>query len=241
MNTALILSGGVGSRIRSDTPKQYISVAGRMIVTRCIEAVLQCKDIDALQIVADDAWQEAIKKEAAEAAGEKFLRVFRGFSEPGANRQLSIYHGLCDIASYEDPKSPEKAVVIVHDAARPGVSAQTLHAVISACQDMDGAMPALPMKDTVYESADGRRISKLLDRGKIYAGQAPEAFRLFPYLEANKALLPEKILTINGASEPAILAGMTVAMLPGDEANFKITTQEDLKRYIEAVTRMEKA
>ena len=97
----------------------------------------------------------------------------------------------------------------------------------------DGVMPVLPMKDTVYYSEDGSSVTELVDRSKIFAGQAPELFRLKAYFDANLALLPDKIMQINGASEPAFLAGMDIAMIAGDETNIKITTDSDLKKYIE--------
>jgi 2-C-methyl-D-erythritol 4-phosphate cytidylyltransferase len=83
----------------------------------------------------------------------------------------------------------------------------------------------------VYASVDGKTISELLDRKRIYAGQAPEAFRLGKYLSANEALLPDKILQIICSTEPAVMCGMDIAMIPGDENNFKITTAKDLERY----------
>ena len=122
--------------------------------------------------------------------------------------------------------------MIVRDAVRPLVSVETLEACINACSQHDGAMPVLPMTDTVYYSdTSGSRVERLLDRSRIYAGQAPEALRLGKYLEATERLLPEKILSINGSTEPAIMAGMDIAMIPGDKGNFKITTREDLENY----------
>lgn len=121
--------------------------------------------------------------------------------------------------------------MIIHDGARPVVTARLIAECIEACKGHEGAMPALPMKDTVYASRDGRKISALLDRGSIYAGQAPEVFKLGAYYEANRKLLPERILKINGSAEPAVLAGMDIAMIPGDENNFKITTRADLERF----------
>ena len=228
MNIVLLLSGGVGSRISSDVPKQYISVNGRMMITRCIEALLSCREVDALFIAAEPSWQSAIENEAARYAGRDFSERFKGFSEPGSTRQLSIYNGLkriCALSATDD-------TVILHDAARPLVTARTLSECIAACKEHDGAMPALPMKDTVYISDDGKGISALLDRKKVIAGQAPEAFRLGRYLAANEALMPDRILSINGASEPAVLAGMDIAVIPGDEGNYKITTDKDLDRYM---------
>ncbi len=218
----LLLSGGIGARVGGSLPKQYIEVNGRMIVSRCIGRVLECGSISGLWIVADESWQEAIAESVPER--ERIL----GFSAPGQNRALSILNGLRGIQNV----CPEDTIVIVHDAVRPLVRVETLEACINACSQHDGAMPVLPMTDTVYYSdTSGSRVERLLDRSRIYAGQAPEAFRLGKYLEATESLLPEKILSINGSTEPAILAGMDIAMIPGDKGNFKITTREDLEHY----------
>ena len=218
----LLLSGGIGARVGGSLPKQYIEVNGRMIVSRCIGRVWECGSISGLWIVADESWQEAIAESVPER--ERIL----GFSAPGQNRALSILNGLRGIRNV----CPEDTIVIVHDAVRPLVSVETLEACINACSQHDGAMPVLPMTDTVYYSdTSGSRVERLLDRSRIYAGQAPEAFRLGKYLEATERLLPEKILSINGSTEPAILAGMDIAMIPGDKGNFKITTREDLEHY----------
>lgn len=96
---------------------------------------------------------------------------------------------------------------------------------------MTASSPVLPMKDTVYCSEDGRSITSLLDRSTVFAGQAPEVFLLGRYLQASRRLLPDAILRINGSTEPAIMGGMDIAMIPGDEGNFKITTREDLERF----------
>ena len=223
---ALILSGGVGSRMGGSLPKQYIEVNGRMIVSRCIDRILECGRISGHWIAAEKSWQEAIAESVPERG-----RIL-GFSEPGQNRALSILGGLQGIQKH----CPADTVVLVHDAVRPLVSRAVLEACIEACRTHDGAMPVLPMTDTVYYSdASGSCVEQLLDRSRIYAGQAPEAFRLGKYLEATESLLPEKILSINGSTEPAILAGMDIAMIPGDKGNFKITTREDLEQYCRIV------
>ena len=100
-----------------------------------------------------------------------------------------------------------------------------------AMEGHDGVLFVLPMKDTVYFSEEGKKIDSLLNRSQIFAGQAPEVFHLGRYYKANVALLPEKILSINGSTEPAILAGMDIVMISGDEGNFKITTKADLERF----------
>ena len=91
------------------------------------------------------------------------------------------------------------------------------------------------MKDTVYYSENGTTVDKLLDRSCIFAGQAPELYRLKKYLEANEKLLPDDILKINGSTEPAVMAGLNVAMIPGDENNYKVTTKKDMDRFIQDI------
>lgn len=221
MKIAMILSGGVGARIGSDIPKQYISVRGKMVITHCLQVFGDHSGIDAIQIVAQEQWHDKIYKQMPENVLEKF----KGFSAPGANRQWSIFHGLQDILRYAERSD----IVIIHDAVRPLVSEAMLSACMEACKEHEGVMPVLPMKDTVY-LGDGSRVASLLDRGSVYAGQAPEAFLFGKYYEANVRLMPEQIDRINGSTEPAVMAGMDVAMIPGDEGNFKITTRTDLDR-----------
>ncbi len=224
MNIALVLSGGKGLRMGGDTPKQYMEAAGRPVLFYCIDRLASHKEIDGIQIVAEARWQDRIRRLLAETdTGRKF----RGFSAPGPNRQMSVYNGLKDIRCY----AGESDNVFIHDAARPLLSGRMISECLKAAKSHEGVIPVLPMKDTVYVSKDGRRISSLLDRSRIFAGQAPEVFRLGVYYEANERLMPERILKINGSTEPAVMAGMDIVMIPGDENNFKITTKEDLEIF----------
>lgn len=224
MNIALILSGGTGVRLGTDIPKQYLEVEGKPVLTYCMETLFGQKEIDAVQIVAEPVWQADISKWMARIPGRE---KFSGFSLPGKNRQLSILHGLEDIRRY----GAESDYVLIHDAARPLLSGEMVTECFRAGLEHEGAIPVLPMKDTVYCSTNGKTISSLLDRGTVFAGQAPEVFLLGKYYEANRRLLPDDILRINGSTEPAIMAGMDIAMIPGDEGNFKITTPQDLERF----------
>lgn len=233
MTVALILSGGNGIRFGSDLPKQYVEVNGRPVISYCIEQLLCHQDIDYIQIVAAKQWHNIILNwiDRYDCPQTNKKRKFHGFSLPGENRQLSIYYGLTDILSF----AQELDTVLIHDAARPLLSEKLITDCLRAVQKHDGVLPVLPMKDTIYESTNGKTISTLLNREKVYAGQAPEAFRLGLYYNANKELFPDKILRINGSTEPAVLAGMDIAMIPGEETNFKITTKADLDRFLKIV------
>ncbi len=233
MNIALVLSGGTGTRVGGDIPKQYIKVKDRMLIAFCLGMFAQHKRIDAVWIVTAPEWQQSIVDECDRLAiGND---VIKGFSLPGDTRQLSILNGLRDISSYvasSDKADIADTVVMIHDAARPNLTAEYVDKCLDALEVYDGVMPVLPMKDTVYYSENGKSVDRLLDRSCIYAGQAPEVYRLDKYLAANESLLPDEIYKINGSTEPAVLAGLKVAMIPGDENNYKITTQKDLERFV---------
>lgn len=229
MVIALVLAGGSGTRMGLNIPKQYIKVNGKMIIAYCLGTLLAHENIDAVQIVAAEKRRKEILDDLGACIGHD--NKFRGFSAPGRTRQLSILNGLEDIKNY----ASNSDYIMICDAARPLVSPSLIADCINAVKNHDGAIPVLPMKDTVYFSENGTRISSLLDRGKIYAGQAPEIFIFGKYYEANKSLLPGDILKINGSTEPAIMAGMDIAMILGDEGNFKITTRADLERFRETV------
>lgn len=220
MAIAIILSGGTGLRASTDIPKQYIEVNNTPVIADSIGVFERHEDISKYVIVASDEWTDYITK----FTGDKFI----GFAPAGKTRQLSILNGLkalSNIASDDD-------TIIIHDAARPFVSAETINALVKACKTHDGAMPALPVKDTMY-IRKGDKVHSLIDRDTIISGQAPEAFLYKKYFNANEVLLPEKILSIKGSTEPAFMAGMDVAVIDGDENNFKITTKQDLVRYIQ--------
>ena len=234
MNHAIFLAGGTGTRTESDVPKQYVRAGGYMMATYAIKPLLECKHIDDVYVVAGDDWTKEIVADA-EKVGLNVKKI-KGFAMPGVNRQASILSGMTailrDVSKKENIEDvSDKDTVLVHDAARPFLDVKLVNDCYGAISGHDGVMPVIPMKDTVYLSENGKTVSKLLDRQKVYAGQAPELFKYKKYYEANVILLPDKIFSINGATEPAIIAGMDIAMIHGNEANFKVTTASDLDRF----------
>lgn len=241
MNIAILLSGGTGSRVGGALPKQYIKVHGRPVISYAMEALLRAPQVDALWVVAEERWQEDIRQEChrlwenTEANAQKLM----GFSMPGENRQLSIYNAMKDIGARFGEQIDEGTLVVIHDAARPKLTQELLEHLLAPFEEagsmpersmVDGVMPVLPMKDTVY-LCEGNQVASLLNRSQVYAGQAPEAFRFLKYQRAIEQLLPDAIRSINGSTEPAIMSGMRVITIPGDEGNYKITTPADLERF----------
>lgn len=222
-NIGILLSGGVGSRFGGSRPKQYLETGGRPVIAWSAAAFDCHPAVGGLVITAASEWRGYISEKVRT---DKPLL----FADPGATRQLSILSAL----HVAEARWGRDVAVIVHDAARPFVSQQ----LITACADgiaegFDGVLPVLPVKDTIYQSADGVNISGLLPRAELFAGQAPESFRLGRYLDAHKRLGHERLLKVNGSTEVAHLDGMRMKLTQGDERNFKITTPADFLRFEE--------
>jgi len=224
MNAAIILSGGVGSRLGTQIPKQYIEVGGRPIIDYCVSTFLNVSNIDIIIIVAAKQWQEFINNLVIKHASQKTIVL----AEAGQTRQLSIFNGLRKI---DEIKPDGVDIVIIHDAARPMVSKELITKCLKTCESADGVLPVIPVKDTIYQSFDGKTISKLLDRSTLYAGQAPEAFKFKKYLSTHRLATKESLMATNGSSEIAFNSGMKISIIEGDIRNFKITDTEDLEKF----------
>ncbi len=222
---AILLSGGTGSRLGADTPKQYLRVNDKMIIEYSLATLLDCCTVEKVVIVADPKWHEEIRSVIQE---QKNAHKFAGFALPGETRQYSIYNGLLALKG----KISEDDTVLIHDAARPCLKEALILEMQRSLADNDGVLPVLPMKDTVYRIDASGKIDALLERERVVAGQAPELFKYGKYLAANEKMITDgRIWSINGSTEPAFLAGMNIVTVPGDEGNFKITTRADLERF----------
>ena len=223
MNTAIILAGGVGSRMGVDRPKQFLMVQDKPIISYCLDIFQNHDDIDSFVVVVSEQWQDFVEEYAAKYGVTKI----KGYAPAGKSRQHSIYNGLKCI----DENVPDTDIVIVHDAARPLVSDQIISDCIKGATDYDGAMPVISVKDTVYQSKDGEEIGCLLKRSELFAGQAPESFKFRKYFDIHNQVTDEEIGATAGSSEIAYRHGMEIRMVKGSERNLKITTIEDLETF----------
>ena len=223
MNTAIILAGGVGSRMGVDRPKQFLMVQDKPIISYCLDIFQNHDEIDSVVVVVSEQWQDFVEEYAAKYGVTKI----KGYAPAGKSRQHSIYNGLKCI----DKNVPDTDIVIVHDAARPLVSDQIISDCIKGATDYDGAMPVISVKDTVYQSKDGEEIGCLLKRSELFAGQAPESFKFRKYFDIHNQVTDEEIGATAGSSEIAYRHGMEIRMVKGSERNLKITTIEDLETF----------
>ena len=131
----------------------------------------------------------------------------------------------------EDNGVDDDAIVIVHDAARPGVTDGIIEGCIDNLENYDCAMPVLPVKDTVYLSKDHKTIASLLKRDELVAGQAPESVRLGQYYGIISSKTDEELMSISGTSAVIYESGLKVGLFEGSEKNYKITTTADLEKF----------
>lgn len=215
MNAGLILAGGMGTRVKGyNTPKQYIEVGGKMVISYALQTFEKCPGLDILCIVADNGWHSLIGNYV--------------FAEPGVSRQHSIYNGLKVLEEY----APQW--VVIHDAARPCVTVDDVSCLMKTALAYDGATPTLPVNETIYYSFNGKTIASTLARDQIFVGQTPECYDFKKYLAAHE-LFYEMFAEFRGSSTIAVKAGMKIARAEGNPGNFKITNNADLQRFREII------
>ena len=223
MNTAIILAGGVGSRMGVDMPKQYLLVNDKPIISYCLDVFQNHSEIDKIVIVVSDEYKDYVKELVEKYSVTKVC----GYAPAGATRQHSIYNGL----KSADKNANNTDICIIHDAARPLVSDEIISDCIKGATEKDGAMPIIPVKDTIYQSKNGITIDNLLNRSELFAGQAPESFKFKKYFDIHNNVDDEEIGKTAGSSEIAYRHGMEISLVKGSERNFKITTIEDLETF----------
>jgi 2-C-methyl-D-erythritol 4-phosphate cytidylyltransferase len=224
MNFAIVLSGGVGTRMGLSIPKQYVEVNKRPVIEYCLATLLHHEMIDSLIIGVAEEWLDYVKASVLRLNTK--VPVF--YALPGETRQGSIINAL---RVAKENGAADNDIVLIHDAARPLLSSKLISDCLNACENADAVLPVIPVKDTTYLSKDGSHIDSLLERKTLWNGQAPEAFKFGSYYKANIDLSEEELNRITGSTEVSYRAGLNCILIPGDTNNFKITTPEDLSNF----------
>jgi 2-C-methyl-D-erythritol 4-phosphate cytidylyltransferase len=211
---AVLAAAGRGERLGEDRPKAFAKLGGRPLLAESLERLEASGWIDAIVIVAPSGWEEPAILLAEELACSKVVACVAG----GATRAESVRAGAAQV-------DEDAAVIVVHDAARPALPEEVLERVLTALNEgWDGAVPALPLADTIKRVRDGQ-VVETLPREELAAAQTPQAF-LAPVLR--EALAGD----LTGATDCAALVearGGRVTTVPGDLRLLKVTDAADLE------------
>ncbi|MFT5370342.1 MAG: 2-C-methyl-D-erythritol 4-phosphate cytidylyltransferase, partial [Candidatus Latescibacterota bacterium] len=213
MNYAIVLAAGSGKRMGTQTPKQFLALAGKPVLAWTLDAFEKANCVDAVVLVTA-ADQVMVCRELFVSG--KVVDVVAG----GAERQDSVARGLAAVPELAD-------VVAVHDGARAFVTPEDIDAVVRAAQTHGAAVLGTPVTDTI-KRVDGDRVVETLDRSVLRGVQTPQAFRADVIRQAHDEAKKTGYL---GTDDTALVEqmGAPVVVVQGRADNVKITTPDDLE------------
>lgn len=210
-----MLAAGLGQRVGSERPKAFLGLRGRPLLLRAAESAAACPEVAAV-VVAVPAGLEA-DAGALLAHMDIPLSVVAG----GVDRQGSVRRALAAV-----PEGVNR--VVCHDAARPFATPALFSAVLGALARAEGAVPVLPIPDTVKRVRDGY-VAGTIAREDLGVAQTPQAF-VAPALRTAHERSADQGRGFTDDSALMEWAGYRIRTVPGEGDNFKITTAEDLAR-----------
>lgn len=212
---AVLVAAGRGERLGEDRPKAFVRLGDLPLLAEPLRRLDACEWIDAVVIVAPPEWEEPAILLAEEVGASKACACVAG----GATRTDSVRAGVAEVPE-------DAAAILVHDAARPLLPDDLVQRLLEALAGgADGAVPTLPVTDTIKRVSDGV-VAETLERGELAAVQTPQAF-VAPVLR--RALARAGAEGTDCASLVEAAGGRVVAVA-GDERLLKVTTRADLER-----------
>lgn len=205
----VLLAAGLGTRMGGKTPKAFVKLGGLPLYQHSLDVFKSMKEVRQIVLVVPKGTRGLALSEAGIA----------GRVEGGARRQDSVRNGLGAV----DPASD---VVLIHDAARPFVTPELVRRVIQGAMEHGGAIPGVPVRDTLKRMDSAGHIGATMDRNGLWAAQTPQGFKS-GVLEAAYA----SGHGLEDATDDAQIverAGGRVAIVDGNPENFKITSKSDL-------------
>ena len=230
-NIAVILAGGIGSRVGGETPKQLLPLAdGRSILEHSIDAFELAPDIDEIAVVMHPEHISFLQKLCQTNRWQKLTKIIPGGAERWESSYKAIKTYAAESSNLQIFKSSNDAVsLLLHDAARPYVSQRIIAEVCQALQEHEAVTVAVPSTDTIYIT-DRNRLTSMPSRDTVWRAQTPQAFHLETIAEAFERALREG--NIAATDDVGIvyryMPETPVFIVPGEEQNRKITYKEDL-------------
>lgn len=224
-NIAIIFAGGVGSRMGSEIPKQFLQVYGKEIIIHTLEKFQYNDNVDLIYVGCVEEYIHDFEQMVQKYHITKI--PVDGIIPGGTSGQDTIYKALK--RARED--NPGNSICLIHDGVRPLITDDLINKCIKSVQEYGSAVTVTKAFETPIISEDGKEVSEVLPRKFVYTAQAPQSFRLDDILTAH-----EKIrATEEGYDNPRIVdscslmkeCGNTVHIVEGNRGNIKVTTLDD--------------
>lgn len=223
MNVAIVIAGGIGSRMHAEIPKQFILVNDKPIIIYTLEAFQRHPEIDAIEVVCIDGWHDYLQEQA-----NKFhISKLRWITSGGTNGQGSARNGLLRLEAFLKAED----IVIIHDAIRPIIPQIILTDMLDVCRKHGNACASLPCHETLIRTEDQRCGSESIDRATVRRVQTPQAYHFGELLSVHKQAIEKGITHSVYANTLMVELGKTIHFSLGFDNNVKITTPEDLALF----------
>ncbi|KGK86062.1 IspD/TarI family cytidylyltransferase [Clostridium sp. HMP27] len=221
MNIAIILAGGIGSRMGiKDMPKQFIDVYGKPILVHTLESFDSNMNIDSICIVTLKDYIEEVNILLRKFEINKVKWVIEG----GSNRQESTLKGLQAI----EKDCKEDDIIVIHDSVRPLISQRIIDDNIKSAKEFGAVDTVIHTSDTIIRSIDNQSIDSVPIRKELFLGQTPQSFKFSIIKEAHECAIKNKIEDATDDCQLVLKMNKKIQLVLGEKLNFKITSFDDL-------------
>lgn len=224
MNYVIIIAGGVGSRLGAKVPKQFVEVLGKPIIAYTMEHFQNHTEIDAIELVCVDGYQEHLKSIADKYGINKVFKIIKG----GSEYERSIMNGVAGLEGIAKPDD----VVMVHWAASPFISEEIISDNIRVCKEKGNAISAC-YSYLLYGTNDGECSKKSINRETFMTLSAPQSFLYKLITDIYRQVEENKMFDYIEAHTPAFMTelGIPIYFSKGSHSNIKITEKEDVDLF----------
>lgn len=226
MNYVIIIAGGVGSRLGAPVPKQFVEVLGKPVIAYTMEHFQNHPEIDAIELVCVDGYQEHLKSITEKYGVTKLLKIVKG----GSEYEKSIMNGVAGLEGIAKPDD----VVMIHWAASPFLSEEIITDNIRVCKEKGNAITA-SYSYLLYGSNDGDCAKKAINRESFMTLSAPQSFLYKNIVELYRQVEEKNMFeTVEEHHTTVFMAelGIPLFFSKGSHTNIKITTKEDIDLFL---------
>ena len=226
MNYVIIIAGGVGSRLGAKVPKQFVEVLGKPVIAYTMEHFQNHPEIDGIELVCVDGYQEHLKSIANKYGISKVMKIVKG----GSEYERSIMNGVAGLEGIAKPDD----VIIIHWSASPFLSEDIISDNIRVCKEKGNAISA-SYSYLLYGSNDGDCAKKAINRESFMTLSAPQSFRYSVITDLYKQVEENNMFeTVDEHHTTVFMAklGIPLYFSKGSHTNIKITTKEDIDLFL---------